>query len=408
MGVNSGFGRDDGRVDRPRRVLGERYELVEVVGRGAVGEVWAAQDLRLDRRVAVKIVRAPVASDPAVRARFGTEARAAARLSHPNVVTVFDSGEDDGTPFLVMELLSGRTLADELTEGPLSPKWALAVGVDVLGGLAASHHAGILHRDIKPANVLLAEDGTARLADFGIAKSIEGGDATATGVVLGTAAYLAPERLAGRAATAQSDLYAVGAVLYEALAGRTPFGAETPLARLRAIDRHAPSPLRDLRPELNPSLAATVERALATDPGDRFASAGEMADAIGAPSRWTGDRPPFTSIAPTVAMPAPADEPPTILLTAPLAAPTTRHNAPAPHTSYGRRKVAQPWWRQRSVVLLACMVGVLVMLLIAAVQSLRSPEGDEPAATPNPPTASTSIPAGLDDALTELEDAVRS
>ena len=252
MGVKPGFGRDDGRVDRPRRVLGERYELVEVVGRGAMGEVWAAQDLRLDRRVAVKVVRAPVASDPAVRARFGTEARAAARLSHPNVVTVFDSGEDDGTPFLVMELLSGRTLADELAEGPLSPKRALAVGVDVLGGLAASHHAGILHRDIKPANVLLAEDGTARLADFGIAKSIEGGDATATGVVLGTAAYLAPERLAGHAATAQSDLYAVGAVLYEALAGRTPFSAETPLARLRAIDRHAASPLRDLRPELNP------------------------------------------------------------------------------------------------------------------------------------------------------------
>ena len=122
----------------------------------------------------------------------------------------------------------------------------------MLGGLAASHHAGILHRDIKPANVLLAEDGTARLADFGIAKSIEGGDATATGIVLGTAAYLAPERLAGRAATAQSDLYAVGAVLYEALAGRKPFTAETPLAMLRAIDRHAPPPLRDLRPELEP------------------------------------------------------------------------------------------------------------------------------------------------------------
>ena len=396
-------------VDRPPRVLGERYELVEVVGRGAMGEVWAAQDLRLDRRVAVKVVRAPVASDPALRARFGTEARAAARLSHPNVVTVYDSGEQDGTPFLVMELLPGRTLADEFAEGPVSPQRARAVGVEVLGGLAASHHAGILHRDIKPANVLLAEDGTARLADFGIAKSVEGGDATATGIILGTAAYLAPERLAGHAATAQSDLYAVGAVLYEALAGRKPFTAETPLAMLRAVDRHAPPPLCDLRPELDPALAAAVERALAREPSDRFASAGEMADAVGAPSRWKGYGPPSTSTAPTVAMTAPADESPTKVWTAPVAAPTTRHNAPqGPNTGYGRRGVAQPWWRQRRVVLLACVAGVLVVLLIAAVQSLRSPEGDEPAASPDPPAASTSIPAALDDALTALEDAVRS
>ena len=373
-----------------------------------MGEVWAAQDLRLDRRVAVKVVRAPVASDPAVRARFGTETRAAARLSHPNVVTVFDSGEQDGTPFLVMELLPGRTLADEFAEGPVSPERAQAVGVELLAGLAASHQAGILHRDIKPANVLLAEDGTARLADFGIAKSIEGGDATATGVILGTAAYLAPERLAGRAATAQSDLYAVGAVLYEALAGRKPFTAETPLSLRRAIDQHAAPPLRDLRPELEPALAAAVERALATDPGDRFASAGEMAAAMATPSRWEGHDTSFTSTAPTVAMTAPADESPTRLLTAPLATPTTRHTTPAPTHRYGRRGVAQPWWRQRRVVVFACVAGVLVVLLIAAVQSLRSPDADEPAATSDPTAASSSIPQGLDDALTDLEDAVRS
>jgi serine/threonine protein kinase len=396
-------------VERPPRVLGVRYELVEVVGRGAMGEVWVAQDLRLDRRVAVKVLRAPVASDPALRARFGAEARAAARLSHPNVVTVFDSGEQGGTPFLVMELLPGRTLADELAQGPLSPERAQTVGLEVLGGLAASHRAGILHRDIKPANVLLAEDGTARLADFGIAKSIEGGDATATGLILGTVAYLAPERLAGGAATAQSDLYAVGAVLYEALAGRKPFTAETPFAVLGAIDQHPPPPLCDVRPELDPALAAAVERALARDPSDRFGSAGEMADAIGAPSRWNDHGTPPAATAPTVAMTAPVDASPTKALTSPVASPTTRHEAPRPNASDRRRGVDQRRWRQRRTVVLACVVGVVVvMLLIVAAHSLRSPDGDEPAATADPPAATTSIPAALDDALTALEDAVRS
>ena len=394
-------------MGRPPRVLGERYELVEVVGRGAMGEVWVAQDLRLDRRVAVKVLRAPVALDPALRTRFGAEARAAARLNHPNVVTVFDSGDQDGTLFLVMELLPGRTLADELAEGPLDPKRAQTVGVEVLGGLAACHHAGILHRDIKPANVLLAADGTARLADFGIAKSIEGGDATATGIVLGTLAYLAPERLAGHAATAQSDLYAVGAVLYEALAGRKPFTAEAPLAGLRAIDRLPPPPLSDLRPELDPALAAAVERAMARDPSDRFASAGEMADAIRVPSRSKDHGMPVPSTTPRVAMTAPADVSPTTVLTSPVASPTTRHNAPGPTTSSRRRGVDQRWWRRRGVVVLACLVGVVVLLLITVVQSLRSADGDAPAATVGPPVASTPIPAALDDALTALENTVR-
>ena len=151
--------------------LAGRYELVEVVGRGGMGEVWAARDLRLGRSVAVKLLNPTMASDGGVRERFETEARSAARLSHPSVVQVFDSGEHDGVPFLVMELLPGRTLADEVATGPLDPEPVRRIGIEVLGALEASHRAGVLHRDIKPSNVLLTADGRAKVGDFGIARA---------------------------------------------------------------------------------------------------------------------------------------------------------------------------------------------------------------------------------------------
>ena len=188
-------------MERSAMTLADRYELVEVVGRGGMGEVWAARDLRLGRSVAVKLLSASTASEAGVRERFEAEARSAARLSHPNVVQVFDSGEHDGIPYLVMELLPGRTLADEVAQGPLDPEAVRRIGVEVLGALEASHQAGILHRDIKPGNVLLAADGRAKVGDFGIAKSTEGLNLTSTGMIVGTAAYLAPERVAGHPAT---------------------------------------------------------------------------------------------------------------------------------------------------------------------------------------------------------------
>lgn len=145
--------------------LADRYELIEVVGRGGMGEVWAARDLRLGRSVAVKLLSAHMASEGGVRERFEAEARAAARLSHPNVVQVFDSGEHDGIPYLVMELLPGRTLADDIALGPLDPETVRRIGTEVLGALEASHQAGIVHRDIKPGNVLLTADGRAKVGD---------------------------------------------------------------------------------------------------------------------------------------------------------------------------------------------------------------------------------------------------
>ena len=191
-----------------RALIAGRYELGEPIGRGGMGEVHAAWDRRLERPVAVKTLRADVAAQPAARRRFESEARSAARLVHPNVVSVYDSGEDAGIPFMVMELLPGRSLRDEIAVGPMALHDVRSLAAQVLGALGAAHAAGIVHRDIKPGNILMTDDGRWKVGDFGIAKSVQmdGGDETATGMVLGTPAYLPPERLFGGEATPGGDL----------------------------------------------------------------------------------------------------------------------------------------------------------------------------------------------------------
>jgi serine/threonine protein kinase len=262
--------------DPPTRVA-ERYELGPVLGRGGMGEVRAATDIRLHREVAVKLLRADLAEMDEVRARFEGEARAAASLVHPNVVAVFDAGEDHGAPFIVMERLPGRTLADELAERALSTGEVYDVAGSVLGALEAAHRSGIVHRDVKPGNVLRAADGTWKVADFGIAKSAEAaGDITVTGVMIGTPAYVAPERIEGKPATPASDLYATGVVLYEAVAGRKPFVGDTSIAVAMSVRAGQAPPLRTVAPDVYPALERVIERAMATDPAQRFASAAEM------------------------------------------------------------------------------------------------------------------------------------
>jgi hypothetical protein len=264
----------------PAPILAGRYELGPVLGRGGMATVRDATDRRLGRRVAVKILRPDLAEQPRARERFETEAHAAARLAHPNVVMVFDSGEDDGSPFLVMERLSGRTFADELAEAPVAVGRVCDIAGEILAALAAAHAAGIIHRDIKPANVLLTDDGHAKVSDFGIAKTLDDGDHTQTAEVLATPGYLAPERLAGQPASERSDLYSVGVLLYEALGRRRPFSGDTPLALMRAIERGDAEPLNGLRPELPPAVVAVVERSMRVDPAERFGSAAEMAAAL--------------------------------------------------------------------------------------------------------------------------------
>ena len=278
-------------------VVADRYRLGLAVGHGAMGEVHLAEDLRLARPVAIKSLRPELARYPDIRQRFSQEARAAARISHPNVVRIYDTGEEGRTPYLVMECLPGTTLVDELAWGTLEPPRARRVGLDVLGALDAAHRLGVVHRDVKPGNILLtaAIDGPVKVSDFGIAKSTDEHSITESGALVGTPAYLAPERVAGEPAGPRSDLYSLGVVLYEGLAGRRPYEAETSLALALAIHMGDGPDLLELRPDLDPALVAIVDKALARDPAERWASAAEMAEALRA---W---RPRVTSRTPGAA-----------------------------------------------------------------------------------------------------------
>jgi len=273
------------RSGTPTLIAG-RYEVGELLGRGGMAEVYAGIDHRLSRPVAIKLLQDAMAARGDVRVRFEAEARAAAAIMQPYAVAVYDSGEHEGVPFIVMERLPGDTLADRIATGPtLSGAEARTYGRQVLGALDAAHRVGMVHRDVKPGNILLTGEGSAKIADFGIAKSLElGADLTGTGQLIGTPAYLAPEQLGGDPASALSDLYALGVVLYEALTGRKPFEGDNAMATARAVASGDHVPLGDVRPDLDPVLVRTVERAMDPDPQARFPSASAMAAALAPPA----------------------------------------------------------------------------------------------------------------------------
>jgi eukaryotic-like serine/threonine-protein kinase len=250
-------------------VLGGRYALAAVLGTGGMATVWRARDEVLGREVAVKVLSPPYAADPGFAARFEREARHAAAVSHPRLVTVFDCGVDGGTPYLVMELVTGRTLRQVLDEaGPLPAGQAAAIAAAVCEGLQAAHAAGLVHRDIKPANIILA-GGEAKILDFGIARAEGTAAGTATGIVLGTAAYLSPEQAAGRPAGPSSDLYALGCVLFEMLTGAPPFTAESAVGLACRHVHDDPGPASARRPGVPASLDQMTTRLLAKDPAGR-------------------------------------------------------------------------------------------------------------------------------------------
>ncbi len=338
-------------------ILGGRYELRGILGRGGMAEVRDGWDIRLDRPVAVKLLHPAFSVQLDNRARFETEARAAAGLSHPHIVAVHDSGDHGGIPFIVMERLSGRTLADALMRGPLPQDQVHAILDDVLSALTAAHTTGILHRDIKPANILFTESGDVKVADFGIAKSA-GSPATMTGQIVGTMAYLSADRVAGRPATVADDLYAVGAVGYEALSGHRPFPHENLAALARAIAESAPPPLQMLRPDVDQGLAATIERAMARDPRWRFPTAEAMRAALPVA--------PVTNSA----------RPPTRVLAEPLPPPATV-------------AVVQPARPSRGRTLLL-LAAVLLAIALAAVLVLF--DSASPRSAPKPATTGTSLP----------------
>jgi hypothetical protein len=256
--------------------LAGRYRLDELIGWGAAGQVWRALDLLLERNVAVKLLRPDAAGDQEARARFRAEARNASRLSHPGVAQVYDYGEDGSPdlPFLVMELVDGPSLAEVLVAGPLGPGPTMDLIAQVGDGLHAAHSGGLVHRDIKPANLLITGDGQVKITDFGIASVTAGAPSTATGILLGTPAYLAPERTAGRPATPASDLYSLGVVGYECLTGAPPFRGPA----LQVAQAHMQHPFPALPATVPAEVAALVAALTAKNPRDRPGSAREVAE----------------------------------------------------------------------------------------------------------------------------------
>ena len=326
-------------------VLAARYRIEQPLGQGGMASVYLAHDEELDRPVALKILADNLAGDATFRDRFEREARLAARLSHPNVVRVFDVGESEGRPFIVMEYIEGDTLADELARhGALEPVRAVELALQICSGLEAAHASGLVHRDVKPRNLLLRPDGVLKIADFGIARAAESTRLTEIGTILGTAAYLAPEQAEGLEATPAADLYSVGAVLYKLLTGRVPYAATSLVELLARQHAGPPAPIGGVPV----ALELAVLRCLEPDPADRPPSAGALAAELTAAQ------------APTIPLERGAPDPPVL------------------HVGSQRRR-----W------------GVLVLLglaLLALYFIVRSRNTGRP--TPPPPAKVTPIPVG--------------
>jgi beta-lactam-binding protein with PASTA domain len=264
-------------------VLGERYEIGGVLGRGGMAEVHRGRDLRLGREVAVKVLRSDLARDPSFQVRFRREAQASASLNHPAIVAVYDTGEDrtatGATPYIVMEYVEGETLRDVLRrEGPLPPERAMSLSADICGALDFSHRNGIVHRDVKPGNVMITPQGTVKVMDFGIARAVSDSAATmtSTAAVIGTAQYLSPEQARGESVDARSDVYSMGCLLYELVAGEPPFTGDSPVSVAYQHVREDPRVPSTINPGIPAELDAILLKAMSKNPANRYQSAADM------------------------------------------------------------------------------------------------------------------------------------
>ena len=262
------------------QIFGDRYEVEGRIGAGGMAEVWRGHDRVLNRTVAIKTLLPQFARDASFVDRFRREAQAAARLNHPGIVSVYDSGTDGDTPYIVMEFIEGRTLADYLASGKtVPPMKAAEIAKDIAEALAVAHAQGVIHRDIKPANVMVTREGKVLVMDFGIARLISGPEtAPQTSAVLGTASYLSPEQAQGQPVDARTDIYALGVVLYEMLTGRPPFTGDSPMAiAYKQVNATPPAP-SSANPDVPPELDAVVMRALSKNPANRYQTGKEFAD----------------------------------------------------------------------------------------------------------------------------------
>jgi predicted Ser/Thr protein kinase len=261
------------------QVLLDRYEVGRLLGTGGMAEVFEGRDRLLARRVAIKVLQAQFVRDPSFLIRFKREAQAAASLSHPNIVGVYDTGSEDGTHFIVMEYVDGRTLKDIIrAEGPLYPQRAAEVCGDVCSALVAAHARGLIHRDIKPGNVMLTPEGKVKVMDFGIARAATSETITQTAAVVGTAQYISPEQAQGQTVDYRSDIYSTGCCLYEMLTGTVPFTGATPVAIAYRHVREDPTPPRMLNRDVPAPLEAICLKAMAKLPDNRYQTASEFHD----------------------------------------------------------------------------------------------------------------------------------
>ena len=264
------------------------YEIQSLVGAGGMGEVYRAHDSRLDRTVAIKVLPTSFSADHDRMQRFSQEARAAAALNHPNILSIFDIGEQQGAPYVVSELLEGETLRERLRNGPVSARKAIDYALQVARGLAAAHEKGIVHRDLKPENIFVTNDGRVKILDFGLAKltrpEAAGGDdaptvhaVTEPGLIMGTVGYMSPEQVRGQAADPRSDLFSFGAILYEMISGKRAFHGETSADTMSAILKEETPELSETARNVPPGLERIVRHCLEKVPSQRFHSAGDLA-----------------------------------------------------------------------------------------------------------------------------------
>ncbi|MGH2801793.1 MAG: Stk1 family PASTA domain-containing Ser/Thr kinase [Thermoleophilaceae bacterium] len=356
-------------------LVDSRYRILRRIGSGGMADVYCAEDTHLGRQVAVKVLHRRFAQDQEFVERFRREASAAAGLQHPNVVGVFDRGRHDGTYYIAMEHLPGRTLKEIVAEGaPLGQEQVVDLGVQILQAAGFAHRHGVIHRDFKPHNVIVDEHGHAKVTDFGIARA-GASEMTETGSIMGTAQYLSPEQAQGHAVTASSDLYSIGVVLYEMLAGRLPFDGDSAVSIALKHLSEPPVPISQLRPDVHPALESVVMAALAKEPERRWQSADDFGQALTAAAAQLGEEPSGDTAAGFAPIPVPAPDgntaPPMV---APVAEPAGRkHSArPSARGLASERKRRWPWFLLGALVV--ALAGFLIYLAVSALTAAEMRE----------------------------------
>ncbi|MBM0239467.1 protein kinase [Micromonospora sp. ATA32] len=362
------------------RLLDGRYQTAELLGSGGMGEVWRGRDLRLDRPVAIKVLAAAGLKEPMAAERFDREARAAAGLTHPHIVAVYDFGAEENDSYLIMELVEGRTVSALLAEGPFPVLQALSIAAQTCDGIAAAHEAGVVHRDVKPGNLIVTATGTVKICDFGIARlPWAAGERTLTGPAtkLGTSSYMSPEQALGQPVDHRTDLYGLGCTLYAMLAGGPPFAGE-PLSVLHQHVNEPPPPLRERRPDVPAELDALAAELLAKDPADRPPDAAEVRDRLAALLPRAGTPVPLVSVTPA--------DPGRPGRSTPVTA-----RPPRPEAGGPARPRPGPARHRREALLMAALLGVALLALTGVTLLDRDDHTSAAGPTTPPASATTAV-----------------